>query len=102
MENPGMLAVLPGRHNHANAVFIVSEIPRIIKPLCTAPLDTQRTVVETYFTPTASFTHPFCRTGSFPGSIWLIVMIYRWYKILSPHIDVVVDGVGKSIVTLAQ
>ncbi|KIW73484.1 hypothetical protein PV04_01598 [Phialophora macrospora] len=72
----------------------VAEIPGVIHMLCTAPPDIQRAAIETYFTSTASFTHPFCRTGSFPGSIWFIVMIYRWYKILSPHIDVAVDGVA--------
>ncbi|OCT53546.1 hypothetical protein CLCR_10674 [Cladophialophora carrionii] len=72
----------------------VAEIPRVIHLLCTAPPDVQRAAIETYFTSAASFTHPFCRTGSFPGSIWFIVMIYRWYKILSPHIDVAVDGVA--------
>ncbi|KIW24499.1 uncharacterized protein PV07_10210 [Cladophialophora immunda] len=72
----------------------VADIPQIIETLCTAPPAIQRAAIEAYFTPTASFTHPFCRTGSFPGSIWLIIMIYRWYKILSPHIDVAVDGVA--------
>ncbi|EXJ72584.1 uncharacterized protein A1O5_03730 [Cladophialophora psammophila CBS 110553] len=72
----------------------VADIPQIIETLCTSPPAVQRTAIETYFTPSASFTHPFCRTGSFPGSIWLIIMIYRWYKILSPHIDVAVDSVA--------
>ncbi|KIW95984.1 uncharacterized protein Z519_03050 [Cladophialophora bantiana CBS 173.52] len=72
----------------------VADIPQIIETLCTASAAVQRGAIETYFTPNASFTHPFCRTGSFPGSIWLIIMIYRWYKILSPHIDVAVDSVA--------
>ncbi|EXJ95433.1 hypothetical protein A1O1_00554 [Capronia coronata CBS 617.96] len=72
----------------------VAEIPRIIRALCTAPPDVQRATIEAYFTPTASFTHPFCRTGSFAGSIWLIMMVYRWYKILSPHIDIWIDSVA--------
>ncbi|KAL2417963.1 hypothetical protein ABEF95_004049 [Exophiala dermatitidis] len=72
----------------------VAEIPRIIRTLCIAPPALQRATIETYFTPSASFTHPFCRTGSFAGSIWLIIMIYRWYKILSPHIDIWVDSVA--------
>jgi len=74
----------------------VADAPRLIHTLCTAPSAVQRATIETYFTPNASFTHPFCRTGSFPGSIWLIIMIYRWYKILSPHIEVGVDSVGAS------
>ncbi len=75
-------------------VAAVAEIAHIIETLCTAPPVVQRAAIETYFTTTASFTHPFCRTGSFAGSIWLIIMIYRWYKILSPRIDVAVDSIG--------
>lgn len=78
-------------------VTTVREIPRIIETLCKAPPGAQRAAIETYFTPTASFTHPFCRTGSFAGSIWLIIMIYRWYKILSPRIDVEIESVGMSM-----
>ncbi|KIW16260.1 hypothetical protein PV08_06311 [Exophiala spinifera] len=72
----------------------VAEIPHIIKTLVTAPSDVQSDTIKLYFTPAASFTHPFCRTGSFPGSIWLIIMIYRWYKILSPHVDIWIDSVA--------
>ncbi|KAJ9607172.1 hypothetical protein H2200_008244 [Cladophialophora chaetospira] len=94
MENPGMSLSLVLLDRALTRVSLVKEIPSIIKLLCTAPPDTQRAVIETFFTPDASFTHPFCRTGSFAGSIWLIVKIYRWYKILSPHIDVAIDGVA--------
>lgn len=72
----------------------VAEISGIIQTLCTGTPEVQRSAVAIYFTSSASFTHPFCRTGSFPGSIWSIHMIYRWYKILSPHIEVAVDSVG--------
>ncbi|KAL9602639.1 MAG: hypothetical protein Q9179_002470 [Wetmoreana sp. 5 TL-2023] len=72
----------------------VSEIPRIIRLLTQSQPSTQRATVETYFTPSASFTHPFCRTGSFEGSRWLIWCIYRWYKILSPRIDFDIGGVA--------
>jgi len=58
---------------------------------------TQRATIEKYFTPNASFTHPFCRTGSFEGSRWLIWCIYRWYKILSPRVEIQVEGVGECI-----
>ncbi|KAL8743064.1 MAG: hypothetical protein Q9184_008158, partial [Pyrenodesmia sp. 2 TL-2023] len=54
----------------------------------------QRATIERYFTPSASFTHPFCRTGSFEGSRWLIWCIYRWYKIMSPRIEISIDGVA--------
>ncbi|KAI1610349.1 hypothetical protein EDD36DRAFT_467418 [Exophiala viscosa] len=72
----------------------VGEISHIIRTLCTAPPAIQAAAIRTHFTPNASFTHPFCRTGSFSGSIWLVIIIYRWYKILSPHIDVWIDSVA--------
>ncbi|KAL8728748.1 MAG: hypothetical protein Q9181_005233 [Wetmoreana brouardii] len=72
----------------------VSEIPRIIRLLTQSQPSTQRATIETYFTPSASFTHPFCRTGSFEGSRWLIWCIYRWYKIMSPRVDLDIGGVA--------
>ncbi len=73
----------------------VHEIPSIIHALTQSPPSLQRQTIETYFTPTASLTHPFCRTGSFDGSRWLIWCIYRWYKILSPKIELQVESVGQ-------
>lgn len=55
----------------------------------------QRETIDTYFTRNASFTHPFCRTGSWDQSRFLIQAIYRWYKIMSPRIDLKVNSVGK-------
>ncbi|CAL8581756.1 hypothetical protein XPA_007442 [Xanthoria parietina] len=72
----------------------VSDIPRVIRLLTQSAPSTQRATVEKYFTPSASFTHPFCRTGSFEGSRWLIWCIYRWYKIMSPRIEISVDGIA--------
>ncbi|KAI9815202.1 MAG: hypothetical protein M1832_005537 [Thelocarpon impressellum] len=72
----------------------VREIPGVIRSLTTTPPDVQQRTLETYFTPDASFTHPFCRTGSNANSRYLIGMIYRWYKIMSPRIDLSVDSVA--------
>ncbi|KAL8698368.1 MAG: hypothetical protein Q9224_001880 [Gallowayella concinna] len=72
----------------------VKEIPQVVHLLTQSPPSIQRATVEKYFTPSASFTHPFCRTGSFEGSRWLIWCIYRWYKIMSPRIDINVDGIA--------
>lgn len=71
-----------------------AEIPQVIHLLTQSPPSTQRKTLEKYFSPSASFTHPFCRTGSFEGSRWLIWCIYRWYKIMSPRIEIKVDSVG--------
>lgn len=73
-----------------------AEIPSIIHRLTQSPPSLQRQTIESYFTPDASFTHPFCRTGSFDGSRWLIWCIYRWYKILSPRIELEVESVGST------
>ncbi|KAL9014467.1 MAG: hypothetical protein Q9173_000903 [Seirophora scorigena] len=72
----------------------VAEIPRVIRLLTQSQPSTQRATIEKYFTPSASFTHPICRTGSYEGSRWLIWCIYRWYKIMSPRIEISIDGVA--------
>ncbi|KAL8663110.1 MAG: hypothetical protein Q9202_004147 [Teloschistes flavicans] len=89
MENPGAFKIKNGLTAPA-----VSEIPGVIRLLTQSTPATQRATVEQYFTPSASFTHPFCRTGSFEGSRWLIWCIYRWYKIMSPRIDLEIDGIA--------
>lgn len=74
----------------------VKEIPHVIHLLCEgSPLEQQKTL-ETFFSPSASFLHPICRVPSFShfsipligeiNSRWVIWMIYRWYKLLSPQI----------------
>lgn len=74
----------------------VSEIPEIVHSLIQGSPSEQADAINTYFTPNASFTHPFCRTGSFEGSRLLIHAIFRWYKIMSPRIEGGVDGIGKT------
>ena len=90
----------------------VAEIPQIIHLLTQSPPSLQQLTIDRYFALDASFTHPFCRTGSFAldpsisigsygllsnytNSRWLIKCIYRWYKILSPRIQLEVDSVGE-------
>jgi hypothetical protein len=80
---------------HSLTLLTAKEIPGVIHLLTQAPPSIQRETVETYFTPSASFTHPFCRTGSWQGSRWAIWIVYRWYKIMSPRIDISVQSVGK-------
>ncbi|EOD49883.1 uncharacterized protein LTHEOB_2128 [Neofusicoccum parvum] len=70
------------------------DIPKVIHLLTQTPPHAQRDAVEKYFTPNASFTHPFCRTGKFSNSRLLILAIYRWYKIMSPRIDLRVNSVA--------
>ncbi|KAI7817184.1 hypothetical protein BC939DRAFT_466734 [Gamsiella multidivaricata] len=74
----------------------VQEISSVIKGLTQGSPAEQKHVLETYFTTDAAFQHPFCHVPSFSNvsvplvgvvdSRWVIWMIYRWYKILSPRI----------------
>lgn len=82
------------------------EIGGIIKTLTTGSPPEQEAMLNTYFVPDASFVHPYCVVPAFPkaaiplapsmDSRWLLLGIYRWYRILSPHIDIQVDSAGMS------
>lgn len=93
MEDP-RTHPLPLNQPALNLPSLETEITQIIHLLTQSLPSTQRATLEKYFLPNASFTHPFCRTGSFEGSRWLIWCIYRWYKIMSPRIELGVDSVG--------
>ncbi|KAH9864579.1 hypothetical protein J1614_010514 [Plenodomus biglobosus] len=71
----------------------VAEIPHVIHLLTQSPPSIQRATINKYFTPNASFTHPFVRTGSWSHSRVLIHCVYRWYKIMSPRIEISVQSV---------
>ncbi|KAM0328206.1 hypothetical protein ACHAQA_005613 [Verticillium albo-atrum] len=77
----------------------VKEIRPIIRSLTQGTPAEQQKTLDTYFTPDAAFVHPFCRVPSFPSyalpflsspvnSRLAILLIYRWYRILSPHIEI--------------
>ncbi|KAF5532518.1 flavin-binding monooxygenase [Fusarium mexicanum] len=82
----------------------VKEISGVIKSLTQGSPDVQESTLREYFLPNASFSHPYCRVpsiskGQIPlagglESIQLILAIYRWYRTLSPHIDLKVDSAG--------
>lgn len=72
----------------------VKEIPAVIHLLTQSPPSIQRAAIDKYFTPDAEFSHPLCRTWSWPNSRGLIQAVYRWYKILSPRIDLTVQSVA--------
>ncbi|KAI9782436.1 MAG: hypothetical protein M1816_001888 [Peltula sp. TS41687] len=78
----------------------VKEIPYVISALTQTPPSIQQRTIETYFLPNASFAHPFARVGSSSNSRWLIWMVYRWYKIMSPRIDLTVNSVAFDQTTL--
>ncbi|OAA56196.1 flavin-binding monooxygenase-like protein [Niveomyces insectorum RCEF 264] len=93
------------------------EIKGVILSLCTSSQAEQEAAISKYFLPNASFVHPLCRVPSFSKSALqqhlprplghatdvagirldsrrLICSIFRWYKILSPHIVLGVDSVA--------
>jgi hypothetical protein len=80
------------------------QIVHVIHLLAEGSPAEQQHALNTYFLSDASFTHPLCRVPSFAGvalpvvgevdSRWVIWMIYRWYKILSPRIELTVECHG--------
>lgn len=100
MDDPGLPSPprgLPCLQASKGLICItVAEIPKVISLLTQSPATIQQQTIEKYFTRNASFTHPFCRTGSFDQSRLLILYIYRWYRILSPQIELQVNSVGQS------
>ncbi|KAL6404217.1 hypothetical protein AUP68_13602 [Ilyonectria robusta] len=86
--------------------YPVKEIPGVIRALAQGSPEQQAITLSDYFLPNASFSHPPCDTpslarGSVPlaggiDSLWVVLTIYRWYRTLSPHIDIKVDSAGTS------
>ncbi|TKX20401.1 hypothetical protein C1H76_7211 [Elsinoe australis] len=72
----------------------VSEIESVILSLTTTPPSVQAAAIDKYFTPSAVFVHPFCRTSISPSSRYQLTRIYRWYKIMSPKISMKVHSVA--------
>ncbi|KAK5956782.1 hypothetical protein OHC33_002270 [Knufia fluminis] len=86
----------------------VQEAPGLIHTLTQSTPSKQKAAINHYFIPIASFTHPFCATGSWSldlpftlpfigfltlNSRWATLKIYQWYKIMSPNIDLEVRSV---------
>ncbi|CAK3801241.1 hypothetical protein DOTSEDRAFT_69674 [Lecanosticta acicola] len=72
----------------------IQEIPGVVHRLTQGSPKQQEEAINNYFTSNASFSHPLCRTGSFEGSRQLIHAIFRWYKVMSPKIELSVNGVA--------
>lgn len=83
---------------------IEKQISSVIHSLTEGSPADQKNALDTYFLPDSSFIHPLCRVPSFEkyslpligeiNSRWVIWMIYRWYKILSPRIVLNVECDG--------
>ncbi|KAK1759437.1 hypothetical protein QBC47DRAFT_371941 [Echria macrotheca] len=80
----------------------VKDIRGVIRSLCQGSPEEQQHAIAKYFVPSASFVHPFCRVPSFEGvrvpaignvdSRMLILNVYKWYKLLSPKIEVEIES----------
>ncbi|KAI8633337.1 hypothetical protein F5Y19DRAFT_471609 [Xylariaceae sp. FL1651] len=83
------------------------QIPDVIRLLTQGTREEQKKALNDYFLPNAYFVHPFCRVPSFEpktfqvpftnrtwtiNSRWLVLLIYQWYRILSPKILLEVDS----------
>ncbi|KAI8944920.1 hypothetical protein F4801DRAFT_570102 [Xylaria longipes] len=83
------------------------EISGVIHSLTQGTREEQEKALNDYFLPDAYFVHPFCRVPSFqPRQIrvpfsnteWtinsrlLVLLVYQWYKIMSPRILLEVDS----------
>lgn len=76
-----------------------TEIEDVIFKLTTGSPRLQQQTLEHYFTPNASFSHPFCAVKSNRDQI---LSIFRWYKVLSPKIEIQVNGICKSLKSSAR
>ncbi|KAK0751129.1 hypothetical protein B0T18DRAFT_401814 [Schizothecium vesticola] len=81
----------------------VKDIRNVLRSLTQGSPEEQHDAITRYFTPSASFIHPFCRVPSFSdirvpfsggtiNSRALILAIYKWYKILSPRVDIEIES----------
>ncbi|CAK7220165.1 hypothetical protein SCUCBS95973_004066 [Sporothrix curviconia] len=88
--------------------YPAQEIKEVITTLCTKPYAEQQAAIRQYYLPDAEFVHPLCRVPGFGrkdagqdadslatvNSRRIIAAIFRWYKILSPHITLGVESVA--------
>lgn len=75
----------------------IRQIRPVVEALCTGTREEQEKALRENYTTDASFVHPFCRVphfnnGDIPFLSWLnsrflLLSIYRWYRILSPKIE---------------
>ncbi|KAF6820155.1 hypothetical protein CSOJ01_00858, partial [Colletotrichum sojae] len=78
------------------------EIRTVIRDLVQGSPDKQKSALYSHFVEDAAFTHPFCHVPAFGNvqipflstvnSRFFILMIYRWYRILSPNIEMDIES----------
>ncbi|KAI0997643.1 hypothetical protein K3495_g10545 [Podosphaera aphanis] len=84
------------------------QIPQVIRLLTEGTPSEQKEAIRAFFLRDSSFIHPICRVPSFSLSVpllgefnsrWVIWLIYRWYKILSPRIIINIESVEFNVKT---
>lgn len=76
----------------------IQDISPVVRALCQGTPNEQKEALERYFTEDAAFYHPFCRVDHAPGSRKKLLAIFRWYKIMSPKIELEIESVGEWLV----
>ena len=74
----------------------LQDIGRVIHELTQGTPAEQQKALETYYTTDAAFIHPFCRVNHGQHSRGQILSIFRWYKILSPQIELDIQSAGEA------
>ncbi|KAI0247011.1 hypothetical protein BJV78DRAFT_84120 [Lactifluus subvellereus] len=70
------------------------EIERVVQLLTSSPSpDVQQATIRKYFASDAGFRHPLCSVKPGHNSHEEILGIFQWYRIMSPHIELIVDKI---------
>ncbi|KAF9881823.1 hypothetical protein CkaCkLH20_00969 [Colletotrichum karsti] len=87
---------------HSGSGGHIKEIKTVIRDLVQGSPEKQKNALYSHFAEDAAFTHPFCHVPSFGNvqlpflpainSRFFIFLIYRWYRILSPNIDMEIES----------
>lgn len=98
--SPSSTLVSPATHTNR---LPVKEIEGVVRSLTQGSPKEQAAAVNRYFAPNAEFVHPFCRVPPFQNfsvpllgqlnSRQLVLAVLRWYRILSPRIDLKLNSV---------
>ncbi len=92
-------------HLLISSCVAAKEIIPVTRTLCQGTPEEQLDAIHRNYLPDASFVHPFCRVPSFSGihipgvgtinSRTLILAIFKWYRILSPRVDIHIESSSK-------
>jgi len=103
MDDPGKIILYTSPRHPVLTATKVRDIEGVVRSLTQGSPNEQAAAVNRYFIPSAEFVHPFCRIPPFQNvsvpllgeanSRQLVLAVLRWYRILSPRIDLKVNSV---------